>query len=238
MPLPQIVIDPAFEGPPGSANGGYACGLVSRHLAGDVEVTLRRPVPLGRPLLVEAGGDGARLNDGEVVVAEARRAALTPPRFDPPTLAEATSASRGFPGLSGHPFPRCVVCGSERSDPAALGVFPGPVADRRVLAAVWRPSPMALDGGTVRPEFAWAAMDCPGGWAAGWFGEPAGPIVLGRMAARLYGPLPADDVFVVVSWLDSVEGRRFHAGSAICSRDGHPIAFSRQTWLTLAAVTA
>src|SRR5262249_31549398 len=152
--------------------------------------------PLGRPLLVEASGDGIRLHDREALLAEARCTTLTPRHLDPPTLDEATSASRSFPGLSRHPFPRCVVCGSQRSDQAALGIFPGPIAGRPVLAAVWRPSPMALDGEAVRPEFAWAAMDCPGGWAAGWFGEPATPIVLGRMAARLDGPLPAQDAFV------------------------------------------
>jgi hypothetical protein len=128
-----------------------------------------------------------------------------------------------------------VVCGNQRSDPAALGIFPGPIAGRSLLAGVWRPSPMALDGETVRPEFAWAAMDCPGGWAAACLGVPAGPIVLGRMAARLDGPLPAQDAFVVVSWLEGVEGRRFRSGSALCSPEGRPIAFSQQTWVTLAA---
>jgi hypothetical protein len=233
----DILIDPAFEGPPGSANGGYVCGLVSRHLGGDVEVTLRRPVPLGTPLLVEASADGVRLCDREAVVAEARRTTLTPRPLDqPPTLEEATAASLRFPGLAEHPFPRCVVCGSQRSDRAALGVFPGPVAGRPLLAAVWRPSPAALDGGAVRPEFAYATMDCPAGWAAAWFGEPADPIVLGRMAARLDGPLPARDAFVVAAWLEGVDGRKLHAGSALYSPEGSPVAFSRQTWVSLAPV--
>jgi hypothetical protein len=39
MPMEEIVIDPAFEGPPGIANGGYACGLVARRFHGDGEVT-------------------------------------------------------------------------------------------------------------------------------------------------------------------------------------------------------
>ena len=45
-----VVIDRRFNGPPGWANGGYACGLLAEHLGGVTEVTLRRPVPLATSL--------------------------------------------------------------------------------------------------------------------------------------------------------------------------------------------
>ena len=54
-------IDPRFNGPPGSGNGGYACGLVAGLLGGPAEVTLRLPPPLGTPLR----WDGERLLDGD-----------------------------------------------------------------------------------------------------------------------------------------------------------------------------
>jgi len=52
--MDELVIDPRFNGPVGSANGGYTCGLVAGLLDGIAEVTLRRPLPLGRPLPVAA----------------------------------------------------------------------------------------------------------------------------------------------------------------------------------------
>jgi len=52
MPDREIFIDPAFEGPPKSAHGGYACGVLAPYLDGDAEITLRRPVPLGTGLRV------------------------------------------------------------------------------------------------------------------------------------------------------------------------------------------
>ena len=49
--LPVVpTIDPRFNGPPGSGNGGYTCGLVAGLLGGPAEVTLRLPPPLGTPL--------------------------------------------------------------------------------------------------------------------------------------------------------------------------------------------
>jgi hypothetical protein len=44
-----------FCGPPATANGGYACGAIAELLSGGVEVTLRRPPPLGRPLRLQVG---------------------------------------------------------------------------------------------------------------------------------------------------------------------------------------
>jgi hypothetical protein len=253
MPNPEIVIDPVFEGPPGSAHGGYACGLVAAHLPADVEVTLRAPVPLGTALELAPYPQGLFLGsrpagsfgglppqspgDGTTVVAEgtttdlADLADLVP---QPPTFAEALAATASFPGLRSHPYPRCVGCGTDRTDAVALRLFAGPLAGRDLLAAVWYPSGDATADGLVRPEFAWAALDCPGGWAAILFGRVDRPAVLGRMAARLSGPITAQSAHIVVGWLEGVSGRKLTAGSALYSRDGVLQGFSRQTWITLA----
>jgi hypothetical protein len=58
-----------FCGPPGSANGGYACGAIAELLGGGVEVTLRRPPPRGRLLWLQ-------VDDGDELVAEARPATV------------------------------------------------------------------------------------------------------------------------------------------------------------------
>jgi len=44
--LETVVIDDRFNGPAGSANGGYACAMAARWVDGPGEVTLRVPPPL------------------------------------------------------------------------------------------------------------------------------------------------------------------------------------------------
>jgi hypothetical protein len=238
MPYEDIVVDPAFTGPPSAAQGGYVCGRLAQFVTGVAEVTLRRPVPLGVALRVESCDDGVSLYDGSAVVATA-----VPGRVDlavpaAPTLAEASLASAAFPGFAAHPFPGCLVCGTDRSDDVAFQIFPGPLPERDVLAAVWRPGDGAVSDGVVRTEFTWAALDCPAGWAAAWLpvgvGTPAGPAVLGRMTARIHEPVPADDACILVGWLIGRSGRKLDAASALFSPSGKLHGLSRQTWITLA----
>jgi hypothetical protein len=233
MPNQEIVIDPAFEGPPASAHGGYACGLLAAHLAADAEITLRRPVPLETGLRLAPYNGGLALYDGNELVAEGVSTRLEDRTPQPPTFAEALAAIGSFPGLRSHPYPRCVGCGTGRTDALALRIFPGPLVARELVAAVWYPSSDATADGLIRPEFAWAALDCPGGWAAIRFGSVDRPAVLGRMAARLLPRIAARSAYIVVGWLEGGSGRKLAAGSALYSRDGVMHGFSRQTWITV-----
>ena len=129
-----MIVPARFNGPPGSANGGYACGLFSEALGGGFEVTLVRPVPLDTQL--EIVGD--ELRDGETVVARARRAVVPPDDPDPISVAEAEEASRHYAGFRHHAYPTCFTCGPERTD--GLGVFPRAVEGRDgFVAAPWTP---------------------------------------------------------------------------------------------------
>jgi hypothetical protein len=232
--MSKIVIDPAFEGPPASAHGGYACGLLAYHLDADAEITLRKPVPLATGLRLAPYKEGLALHDDQnELVAEGvatRLAVRTPP---PPTFAEALTATGSFPGLRSHPYPRCVGCGTERTDAVALRIFPGPLTKRELVAAVWYPGIEATADGYLKPEIAWAALDCPGGWAAASFGRIDRTAVLGRMSAHLMPPIAAQSAHIVVGWLEEVSGRKLTAGSALYSRDGALQGFARQTWITL-----
>jgi len=221
------IIDLALEGPPGACQGGYACGLLAGHLAADAEVTLRKPVPLGVDLRVAPAGDAMALYAGDEPVAEGVGVRLADESPEPPTFAEALAATADFPGLRSHPYEKCVGCGTARSDPAALRIFPGPVFGRDLLAAVWYP------GRPVTAEDAWAALDCPGGWAAMHLGKTDKPAVLGRMAARVSLPPEPESAYIVVGWLGEVSGRKLTAGTALYSREGTLHGFSRQTWITL-----
>src|SRR5206468_12550645 len=91
-----LTIDPRFNGPPDSGNGGYSCGRLARFVDADaVEVTLRLPPPIGRPMRIEHGDDGAaRMLDGDALVAEARPARLPLDAPPPVSASEAAEAER------------------------------------------------------------------------------------------------------------------------------------------------
>jgi len=220
-----LVIPARFNGPPSSANGGYACGLVAGLVGGRAEVTLRRPPPLDVPLAVEREDDGrVRVLDGEDVVAEGEPVAafaLDVPA--PVSVAEAAEASRGYAGFRAHAYETCFVCGPARDD--GLGVYPGPVAGREVVAAPWTPP----GAGPVDPLLVWAALDCPSGWAVDEFSREG--VLLGRLAAEVVAPVEGGEPHVVLGWPVGAEGRKRFAGSAVFAADGALCAYAHSTWL-------
>jgi hypothetical protein len=227
-----LVIDPTFCGPPDSGNGGYACGLLAAFLGGPLEVTLRRPPPIGRPLLRRATEGGLALFDGDEVVANSVAARLELDLPDPVRPRDAREAARRYPGFALHPFPTCFVCGPQREQGDGLRIFPGPVTGRDVVAAPWTPGRTLANGeGLVRPEFVWAALDCPGAFAIGF---PEIPMVLGRLAVELVRPVRSGQPLVVVGWSVGSEGRKRFAGTALLGDDGELLAQAKATWITLA----
>jgi len=56
-----IVIERHFHGRPQSGHAGYTCGVLARELHGAVQVSLRSPPPLERPLTIERDDDNQRL---------------------------------------------------------------------------------------------------------------------------------------------------------------------------------
>jgi hypothetical protein len=224
----EIVVDPRFNGPPGSGNGGYTCGLVAPLAGGPVEVTLRLPPPLGRPLAVTESDGRTVVHDGEALVAEAvpTELALEPP--EPVGFEQATEASARYPGFDQHAFPTCFVCGPDRTD--GLRIFAGPVTGRELVASPWRPDrSLANVDGNVAEEFVWAALDCPGAFAVGF--SERGETVLGRLAARIDRTPAVGEPCVVVGWPLGEEGRKLYAGTALFSEDGELYAVARATWI-------
>ena len=210
-----------YRGPLTSANGGYACGRLAAFVAAeDVEVTLRLPPPLDRPLAVERDGDGARLVDGAALVAEARPSSVEV-RAPAPVSIEVAEESREKHVRGWSPeFNECFVCGV-RDDGLELRV--GPVAGREPLHA----SPIVLPESL--PEIVWAAIDCPGAYAVGAQGR--GDIVLGRMTARVERVPETGEQCVVTSWPLGEDGRKLYAGTALFAENGDLLAVARQTWI-------
>jgi hypothetical protein len=212
-----VIIPARFNGPPGSANGGYACGLLSEALGGGFEVTLRLPPPLE----VDLDLVGNELKHGDVVIAEAHRNLMPMDAIDPVSLEDAEKASKGYAGFRQHAYPTCFTCGPARDD--GLGIFAGPVAGRDgVVASPWTPR-------EVRPEIIWAALDCPGGWAVDDFQREG--VLLGRMAASIHGVPQAEEPHVVAGWRIGEDGRKRFAGSALYTAEAEVLAVSRSTWI-------
>ena len=217
-----MIVPGRYNGPPGSANGGYMCGLVAGVLGGVAEVTLRLPPPLERELEVVREDGRVEIRDGEALVAEAEEAALDVEVPAAVSVEEATDASRRYAGFLHHAYNTCFVCGPARED--GLRVYAGPVEGRPgLVASPWTP------GEEPRPELVWAALDCPSGWAVDDFQREG--VLLGRMAARVDRLPAAGEPHVVLGWRVRADGRKRHAGSALFTADGELLARARSTWL-------
>ncbi len=225
-----ILIEERFCGPPGMANGGYVSGIMAQAFDGPAEVTLRRPVPVERPLRLEPRPDGSvALQDGDDVLAEARPASLDLKLPAPPTYAEAEAASARYPDQEEHPLPNCFVCGPAREGGDGLQVFAGPVAGRRLVAAPWTPAAsLADESGTVAPHFLWATLDCPGAFAAD--PEQERPLLLGRLTAAVESTVRPGEQCVIAGWLIEQSGRKYFTGTALFSPSGALVARAKAVW--------
>jgi hypothetical protein len=219
----EITFQRRFRGPLTSANGGYACGRLAAFVdADEVEVTLRLPPPLERPLSVRTQDGSALLLDGDAVVAEARATGVDVDPPAPVSLAEATDAATRHVRVGDEIFSECFTCGI-RPERDGLCIYAGAVAGREPLhAAPWTVAESA-------PEIVWAAIDCPGAYAVGVEGR--GEVVLGRMAARVDRVPEAGERCVSTSWPLGEDGRKLYAGTALFAEDGELLAIARQTWI-------
>ncbi len=120
----QLGLPGRFCGPPGSANGGYACGVVGSALAHRVEVTLHVPPPLEVELSLEVGGGTSHLLAQGVLVASAREVDVAVPTAPPPSFERVLEASAQFDLDSysrSHAYPGCLGGGlGKTGDPCAI----------------------------------------------------------------------------------------------------------------------
>jgi hypothetical protein len=219
----EITLPRRFRGPLESANGGYASGRLAAFVDGEaVEVTLRLPPPLDRPLEVRADGETRLLLDGDALVAEARPTALSIEVPGPVPLPAAEEASARHLRVGDAAFGECFSCGI-RGDGDGLRIYAGPVSGREPLhAAPWEVRESSSD-------IVWAAIDCSGAYAVGVEGR--GGVVLGRMAARVLRLPDVGSRCVVSAWPLGEDGRKLYAGTALFGADGELLAIARQTWI-------
>jgi len=236
-----ISVAAQFRGPPNSVNGGYACGLMGRLIDGAFTAMLRAPPPLDTPMVLIRAEDGVVRLESEAgqLIGEARPAdAATIPAPPPaPTLAAATAAAPGFPGLSQPFHPICFTCGDKLDDGFGLRFFTGQLAGAAngVVAGPWTPHAAFADAaGLVPAEVVWAALDCPG--SVSWVVNGAGGGLLGTMTAELIRRPAVGEACIVLAWPIELSGRKRISGTALFTPDGELLAKSHQIWIGRAPV--
>jgi hypothetical protein len=257
---PPLIVPRRFCGPPSSGNGGWTAGalaaLVDHDRPGNraaawpaITVALRQPPPLDTPMDVgdEARGAGTDAGTdtvasfGGAVVARARLADADPAPVEPVPADEARAAMASYPGLVSHPFPTCVVCGTDRAEGDGLRIFPGRVGDQdgaTRVAATWTPHPSTSEDYHVyvdelrRTSLActWAALDCIGGWA-GDLTERL--MVLAGMTARIDALPVVGEEHVVVGAARGREGRKTWTASTLYDADGRVVACAEHLWVAV-----
>ena len=245
----SLTIEAKFRGPPESGNGGYVAGSVAGRFKAPVpavadaaiEVTLRAPIPLDRPMsLLAPESDELQVVLGETLIVEARLTQLTLAVPTPPTFAAALAARDQSPSfheginpllLEGTGFhPICFCCGADVAADAGLHVYAAPVPGFDGVAAAWRPHQSFADAAGLLPEpVIWAALDCPGQFA--YFAAGIRTGMLGRMTGRVLKPVAADQDMVVIGWCLDVERSKHFAGTALFDQSGELCAYSKQVWI-------
>lgn len=234
----EITVPRRFCGPPESGNGGWVSGTLAGHVrtsgaAPAVSVRLSSPPPLDRPLAV-VGDDPdpltgtvvLRLLDGATLVATGSAvAALDEPVRPPASPAQARDAEGRYEGEVDHPFPTCFSCGTGREVGDALRLRPGPLDDgSHRYATTWTVPD------DVTTAVVWAALDCPGGWAAGIAGRP---MVLGTMTAQVLRLPTPGEATVVTAWHRGSEGRRHRSATTLHDADGDLLGRAEATWVAV-----
>lgn len=235
----SVIIGSQFNGPPTTANGGYASGVLAAGLqgtgySGAVEASLHAPPPLDHPLRLEASADVALLTDGEARVGSAKVSDLhlqVPDLPSTPMFGGAPFAPEG----AFTPFDQCFVCGRARHAGDGLCLFAKQVNGHEGLVGVpWHlHRNFAREDGTIDPVFIWSALDCPGYFACA-YGEAA---LLGRLTAEIFKPLKADGEAMVFGWsLDdpsAPKSRKRRCGTAVIDASGDLVAKAEGLWITV-----
>jgi hypothetical protein len=164
-----------------------------------------------------------------VVEAQPTTIAVTPPA--PISVEAATGAMKHSPALdSKHPFPTCFVCGPKRGVHDGLRIFPAPFSGDLHVAG-WVPdSEFGGRDQLLHPEFLWAAMDCPTGFAAGF--PTVGTLVTGRLAVQQLKGIRTGASCVLMSWPLGIDGRK-HFSAACLYQDDELCAMAKATWVRI-----
>jgi hypothetical protein len=230
MSTTTISIAGRFNGPPQGGNGGYSAGLIAAAIGENVSVRLLQLVPLDHELsIAPRGAERWEVRAGDTLIATAARTSVQTDVSQSPSYLQALEASKHYAGFTQHIFSGCFVCGTGRQRDDGLRIFAGFVPGTGVVAAPWLPGATLDDGtGKVKPEFIWAALDCPGYFASFNTDTLA---VLGELSVHIDRLVHVDEPCVVIGWRILLEGRKCRAGTALFDEDGERCAVGVATWV-------
>jgi hypothetical protein len=230
----SINIDRRFRGSPVAAQGGYAAGKAASFLEGTVEVQFNGPTPLDQDLSVEVD-DEERVTvlDGSDVVMEVSPDASV--LVEIPADNELIDAifSRGPVETSGdHERPHCFGCSLDRHD--GLGIATLPIGATGIWGTTWTPgASLPSTGDFVDDEIVWAALDCPGSFAAS---DPSGRLEgvtgfpsLKAMTVEIREKVRIGEQLAVLGWRVNQTGSVVDCGVAIVDRDHRVKAYAHLT---------
>lgn len=229
----MVTIAQQFNGPPTTGNGGYVSGLVAAALdhEGPVAAMLRTPPPLDTPLTWEHDDEEVRLlTHGGAVVGIAKPGSF---EREAPAFVDAEGVEAGlkaYPGFHQHPFDLCFTCGTQREPGDGLRIFSGPVEERTTAAPWDAHEAFAEEDGLIGAPVTWAALDCPGGWAADFSEQP---MLLGTMTAEVYQAPEAGRRYHAVGQLDRQDRRKFFTATALYTPEGELIGRAEQIWIQI-----
>ncbi len=233
--MTEVVIDKRFCGPKSSGNGGYSAGLFAQAINGPAAVMLKTPPPLNTPIMLRKGeGDACEAVVGDRVVAIVEPASVV---IEPPALPDEDAVHAAHDAFLSdtegeHLIPFCFVCGTRREAGDGLRLFTGPAPDSPVNADFWTPGEdLAGDDGLVRPEFLWAALDCPSAFALRLWPRLT---LLGRQAVDIRRRPKPGERLTVVAWPERSDGRKHYASAALLDESQEIIAAGNALWIELA----
>ncbi|MEZ5892531.1 MAG: hypothetical protein R3C58_05215 [Parvularculaceae bacterium] len=232
--MTKVIIARRFCGPRTSGNGGYAAGLFAQAVGGPASVTLKKPPPLDREIMLRAveGGDYEAVCDDDIIAVIAPGAV----RVDPPAMPDEAGVARAhddFLRAEGGKqiIPYCFVCGKERAAGDGLRIFSGPAPASIVNADFWTPATdLAAPDGLVAPEYLWAALDCPGAYALR-MGERM--TLLGRFTAEIMRRPKPGERLIAAAWRAGEDGRKHYADSILLDENREIIAAANAVWIEL-----
>ncbi len=232
--MTDVIIDKRFCGPKTSGNGGYSAGLFAQAVDGPAAVMLKSPPPLNTPIELRPGADGAYdAVCGEAIVAQITPADVSVETPDVLDEAAVAAARENFLIDAGgeHLLPYCFVCGDKRDEGDGLRIFAGPAPDSDINADFWTPSAdLAGEDGLVKPEFLWAALDCPSAFA---LRNGLGLALLGRLAVDIKRRPQAGEALIAAAWRTGKDGRKHYSSSALYDEVGEVIAAANAVWIEL-----
>jgi len=231
----SITIDHRYEGPPGITLGGYLSGLLASHLESDsVSVTMLKPTPMGRSLIIDTSEtDRVCLYDGDVLLNDARPVEWTLSLPEPISYEQAKRASLRDTVSA---YPNCFGCGSGRAEHDGLHLRAGPVDGSNVVAIDWTPDKTVVgedSEGRVPQIMLLTAMECPiaKALAAGQLLQPDEQIVLGRVTTKLIRSPEIGEACYFMGWPIERAGRRIELAGALFDQTSNALVTVRHTFV-------